>query len=191
MMNKLNYIKKFQTREEQMFFEKLFNKKKYNYINNFYFTRIPDKKLIQSIFDYICDEVVKNDYGKIKKLPVGFQYIYAIWLLELEVNNGGFNQFFYNSSGKFSDEAYNGCVAIGAYKTAEIMKKAINIMIEEKELQLDAKKKGTVKEFIDSYKETRLEECDVAFFKYSENLKDLQINYVRKNYKDFQLNIIT
>src|SRR5260370_6308697 len=44
--------------------------------------------------------------------------------LEDEVNNGGFDQFFYNSAGDHTEETIKALQTIGAYKVAEIVKRA-------------------------------------------------------------------
>jgi hypothetical protein len=43
---------------------------------------------------------------------------------EGEVNNGGFHQFFYNSAGNETTEILQALEAIGARKTADILRKA-------------------------------------------------------------------
>ena len=45
-------------------------------------------------------------------------------LLEAELNNGGFDQFFFNSSGDKTDEIIEALQVVGAVKTAEICKRA-------------------------------------------------------------------
>lgn len=45
-------------------------------------------------------------------------------LLEGEVNNGGFHQFFYNSSGDDTAETIQALEMIGALKAADIVKRA-------------------------------------------------------------------
>lgn len=46
--------------------------------------------------------------------------------LEREINNGGFNQYFYNSSGDFAHETIASLRTIGANKTADILQQAID-----------------------------------------------------------------
>ena len=43
----------------------------------------------------------------------------------MEVNNGGFSQYFFNSSGDFSNELVVAFITIGANATAAICQKAI------------------------------------------------------------------
>jgi hypothetical protein len=46
--------------------------------------------------------------------------------LEREINNGGFNQYFINSSGDFVHETINSLRTIGAHHTADILQAAID-----------------------------------------------------------------
>src|SRR5579864_6435808 len=45
-------------------------------------------------------------------------------LLEGEINNGGFHQFFYNSTGNETAEMIQALKTIGATKTADILRRA-------------------------------------------------------------------
>jgi len=47
-----------------------------------------------------------------------------IQMLEAEVNNGGFDQFFFNSAGDFTAETIEALETIGASSTADILKRA-------------------------------------------------------------------
>lgn len=166
------------------------NRKKYSVIDENILSTIEDENLIQAIFDYISEQVIKddwkNEYVKVKQLPIGFQHIYALWQLEAEVNNGGFNQFFYNPSGQYAEEAYQGAIAIGAKRLAEIIKNAVDTLMEEKELHLKTRKAGTLEAFSESYKETKLGKWDDEFYKYSDNIQNLEIKYIHNNIKDFK-----
>ncbi|QSX38194.1 DMP19 family protein [Shewanella sedimentimangrovi] len=44
--------------------------------------------------------------------------------LEAEINNGGFDQFFFNSAGDHTEETIQALLTIGANHTANILKKA-------------------------------------------------------------------
>jgi hypothetical protein len=52
-------------------------------------------------------------------------YVLAVEALEREVNNGGYNQFFINSSNEFTGIVEEALRAIGCPKTAEITHQAI------------------------------------------------------------------
>lgn len=66
---------------------------------------------------------------------------YVTQTLEMEVNNGGFSQFFYNSSGNFSNGLVAAFSAIFAPKTAKICAKAISAFGQEIPVDRDERKK--------------------------------------------------
>ena len=109
---------------------------------------------------------------------------YITQILEMEVNNGGFSQFFYNSSGDFSNELVGAFTAIGANATAAICQKAISafgrdipVDRNEREEMLDELEIDVIDEI--------LEECDSAFCDYEDDLNQLNYNFVIKNKESF------
>ena len=52
----------------------------------------------------------------------------AIWELEAELNNGGFDQYFFNSSGSLVPDVVAALKAIGAFAMASIVEDAIGVM---------------------------------------------------------------
>lgn len=129
---------------------------------------------------------VENDYEishiTISKLSPGRQAIYNIWLVESEVNNGGFNQFFFNTSGNFSESAVADFELIGATEYAELQKRA-NKMYKEQELA--ERQDGTIEGFSESYEENPVNDLDLEFYDMSEDLFSLQVQFIRKNKKQF------
>lgn len=66
-----------------------------------------------------------SNYGEdLSKLTKSQQILLFVENLEREVNNGGFHQFYWNSSGAFAHETHKGLITIGAKKAAEILLKA-------------------------------------------------------------------
>lgn len=121
----------------------------------------------------------KCQYGeKMSVLSEPERVFYVGQLLEMEVNNGGFSQFFFNSSGDSANEIVSAFTKIGAVKTAEICKKAVSIYDGEvpadrdewEDVFVDDEELGAV-----------LDECDDAFFAYEEDLNVLNYEYVMRN----------
>jgi len=61
----------------------------------------------------------------LRALPAGVRAIYTTWLVDAEVNAGGFHQFFFNSSGQYAGDALAGYELLGAEDYAAIMRSAI------------------------------------------------------------------
>lgn len=129
--------------------------------------------------------VKKTNYGDDMSLLSDAERIFYITqTLEMEVNNGGFSQFFYNSSGDFSNELVSAFTAIGADVTAAICQKAIAVFgceipvdRSEREEMLDNLEGEEIDEI--------LEECDDAFYDYEDNLNELNYRFVMKHKESF------
>ena len=61
----------------------------------------------------------------IRSLPPAVRAIYTTWLVDAEVNAGGFHQYFFNSSGQYAGDALSGYELLGAEEYAAIMRSAI------------------------------------------------------------------
>ena len=103
---------------------------------------------------------------------------------EIEVNNGGFAQYFYNSSGNYAGELENAFQKIGAVKLAEICRTAIDAFGVELPSDAEARRELLVKLKSDEI-DNVLDECDTAFYQNEEDLNDLIYAYVLKNKADF------
>ena len=65
-----------------------------------------DNELLEKVWSNISSKLSKDpekEYESLLKLSKSEQAIYIIWNLEAEINNGGFNQYYFNSSGQFAD----------------------------------------------------------------------------------------
>ena len=130
----------------------------------------------------------KCKYGDdMKTLNDEQRVLYITQALEMEVNNGGFAQFFFNSDGYFGNELVSSFEKIGAIKTAEICKKAISIYGDK--VPTDRDEREYVLTPDDEKEEERIEEilneCDDAFFEYEDNLVELNYQFIINNKESF------
>ena len=127
----------------------------------------------------------KTQYGEdMSALSEAERIFYITQTLEMEVNNGGFSQFFYNSSGNFSNELVGAFTAIGANATAAICQKAISAFGRDIPVDRDEREEMLDELESDEFDEI-LEECDSAFYDYEDNLNELNYNFVMKNKESF------
>ncbi len=151
-------------------------------------TSIPDDKLEQAIIDYISIQVGddwENSDEIIGDLPDSFRGVYATWVLEAQVNNGGFNQYFWNGYGYFADDAISAFEAYGTSEYAEVTKKAVAMYLSEIDAHQEFRDRGTLDAFSESYKHTELGDVDGEFWDIEQNLSELRIAYVRANPEQF------
>lgn len=169
--------------------KKFESRKRYSSFTADILRSIPDDRLEIAIIDYIADVKLKGNYGEeyriIKGMNKGFRYIYITWNLEEEVENGGFIQYFYNSSGIFAGDLIEALHNIKAYKTEKIAGEAIALYNKERPLHDRIKKESSMKSFMSSYGESELEELDELFYNSGENLSQLRIRYIRDNSDQF------
>lgn len=152
-------------------------------------SKIKDTELEQAIFDNISTNMEgdKRDEREIvKTLTSGQRAIYVTWTVEAEVNNGGFNQFYFNSSGQLADMGEDAFKTIGANKFADLVRQA-NLIYDEIKEDLKKYNDGTTDSFSKSYEENPLNDLDDRFYKLyaNEPLSKLKIKYIRDNVKEF------
>lgn len=144
---------------------------------------IADKnQFLIAINGWLCR---KCNYGEdIGKLSDAEKVFYLNTQLESEVNNGGFSQYFYNSSGDFANEVLYSLNAIGAEQTASIYRKALSALGGLLPKDRDEREELLDKILIDSVGEL-LNECDNDFFLYPDNLEELNYQYIINNKEQF------
>lgn len=109
-----------------------------------------------------------------------------VYLLEADVNNGGFNQYFFNSSGRDAPEVVSALRTIRANRCAAIVEKALKTVEAG---DLNWKDDPARKEFIASLsdeKNDQLEDINIEFWAYPDDLSDLLAAFVRTHSGDFK-----
>lgn len=94
----------------------------------------------------------------------------------MEVNNGGFSQFFFNSAGDYANEVPITFESMGAVKTAEICRDANSIYGDS--VPVDWEERQAILLDLEDEFDTYLSQCDDAFFAYEEDLYILIRDFV-------------
>lgn len=90
----------------------------------------PDNSLLQIIFDELSlrpSPNNKKEYDNVMEWNRSCQVIYMLWQYESEVNNGGFSQYYINSSKDFYKHIPGALELIGASKFSALAKTANDI----------------------------------------------------------------
>ena len=149
----------------------------------------PDDKLLQVVFDNLSvkqPDDYQKEYATVMSWNKSQQAIYMIWLLEAEVNNGGYNQFYFNSSGQFYKHLPDALKLIGASKFADLTTRANNTF-EKENPKITQHQDGTLEGFSKSYDDNPLNKFDTEFYDLykTENLQQIQVDFIRKNKTEF------
>lgn len=137
---------------------------------------------MMSLMDYLLK---KCRYGDdMDRLSDSERILFVTQICEMEVNNGGFIQFFDNFSGKFSGELVSAFQKIGAAKTAEICGRALKAFGQC--LLLDQNGRRELMDQLTSDElDHVLSECDDAFYRYEGELDSLSRAFVLDHRADF------
>lgn len=111
--------------------------------------------------------------------------ILYVEMLEGQVNNGGFDQYFFNSSGEYAHETVIALKAIKAPQMADILNRAISVFPTLPIPKHTEKRREYMEDIPESISDTWIK-LDDEFYKYPENLLELVIEYVRANKEELE-----
>jgi Domain of unknown function (DUF4375) len=104
----------------------------------------------------------------------------CVWELEAEVNNGGFDQYYFNEPGGRAIEAVRALVAIGAARMAAIVREA-NCLYGQAGPAPDRKTRQVQLLALPSAATERMSQLDAEFCNYPDNLEALLKAYVHEH----------
>lgn len=157
-------------------------------ISNVFKMKFNDKK--DSIDRYVfrmCDSIFNkcNNGKSMDNLNEYERTFYITQIFEIEVKQGGFTQFYCSSSGDFSGEIVQAFMKIGAFRTANLCKKALAAFGNEipnsrndRKIMIDQMARNEFSNI--------LKECDDIFHSYEEDLNAINYVYLMKNNEHFQ-----
>ena len=132
------------------------------------------KEIVESAFDKALENLGLHGIDSLSERD---KVVAAVFALEAEVNNGGFDQFFYNSAGDFAWFTPDALTMIGAEKTALIVEKA-NSVFGEKGPSPDRDKRFEVMQSFGEKYDEFWGELDDQFYEYPHDLYALLEKYL-------------
>ncbi len=110
----------------------------------------------------------------------------AAYLVEAEVNNGGFDQYFFNSAGDDAEAALAGLKEMGAGGAAALLERAMAVFPGGKP-PADRFKRQGVMEQIASQSKPVWNNCDDEFYELKESISELSLAYAKKKRAEIAL----
>jgi hypothetical protein len=160
------------------------NRKIYSELNPDIIGNIPAEHLIQAIVDFIAIRIGKDwkhDVERVPPLGPGFSAVYFLSLLETEVNNGGFNQMFFNSGRQAVIHARKGAELAGLRKLSAIIDRALAIEESTREKAASARDTGTIEAFMATYEDADFEAVDDEYLALADGIEKPLIRFIRRN----------
>jgi hypothetical protein len=147
-----------------------------------------DEDLLQVVYDALClqlPEEYQKVYATVMSWNSSRQAIYVIWQLEAQVNNGGYDQFYFNSTGRYYAHVPDALMLVGATKFAALTKRAneLHVAAQENAQRQDSTLVGSTA----LYDDVLFDQLDNEFYALyaTEDLPQLQVDYIRRNKQDF------
>ena len=109
----------------------------------------------------------------------------AIWTLEADVNNGGFDQYFFNSAGDYALLAPKALKAIGALQAAAIVE-AANAVFGPAGPPRDRDERQRALEALGDDRAPIFDPIDQRFFAYPDDIEGLLVAYVEAHEAEFR-----
>ena len=124
------------------------------------------------------DDLVIDSRAEFEALSEEVKVAWLVHRLEAEVNNGGFHQFFLNSSGAYVRETIDALSAIGADHTKVLLQRAVQACFPGGYPDTGEEHENFLADFDDI--DGEVEPLDAAFFEYVDPLTDLANSYLAR-----------
>lgn len=116
--------------------------------------------------------------------PRHMQLVYAAYNADVDLMNGGLEQYFFNSYGEHAEVAADGFEAIGAHKTASILRRA-NSLRKATEIMNMPDKERTLENFSALYKEDEMSKLNAELIEVYEDVETLRNEFIWNNLEQF------
>ena len=161
--------------------------KKYKGISKELANEIPAEKLYEVVDNYVA-WIIGNSYDtemdkKLQKLPLAIKYAYLVYTYECEINNGGFDQFYFNSIGYEVFELQKGLEFFGLIKNKMLLDKSLELLKQKIDIknyyELSSKQELPTEDF-----EEEFNELNSQFYDYPEKIEEIINEYLNKHRED-------
>ena len=135
------------------------------------------ERMLLEYADVAFDRLARLGYDKLDAVDKNFV---CVWALEGEVNNGGFDQYYFNTSGDWAIDTPDALIEIGAAKTAEIVKRGNDLFGISGPSRDSTIRQTQLNDFSESV-HTQLGSLDADFYRYTDDLSTLLASYLTRN----------
>ncbi len=147
-----------------------------------------DRDLLKPVWER-CFAKLKSCGDDILALPQPWRAIYTTFMLDAEVRNGGFHQFFWNTEGTLNEATRADLELIGASQFHELFKRATSTATEFEVIEAKYRSRGDVGDFKAGYDTIPWDTLDRAFYEASPTILEYMARYVRDHASAFEADI--
>lgn len=144
--------------------------------------KAPDQELDANIGFILLD---KEERKGLASFTQAERFVYAIEGMQREVNNGGWNQFFFNSSGALAFDLVPALQAVGSTKNLSIAERAVKVFGKPASLGEEDRAQHLVKITKDG-EISPWDGLDDEFYQAPEDLEAMIIEFIARNPAEFR-----
>lgn len=167
------------------------NRPIYRYLTKQIIDSTSDEKLVQVVFDNLTQKLPtsyteEEEYETILGWNKSRQAIYMIWILESEINNGGYNQFYSNSGTQYAKYLPDALKLVGADRLADLTQRANDVFEKENEKRTE-NQDSTAVVISKSYPDYLFKRFDNDFYEIAQvdSLNQIQVDFIRSHKEKF------
>jgi hypothetical protein len=135
------------------------------------------EKMLFDYADAAFDRLAKVGYAELNAVDKVF---ICVWSLEGEVNNGGFDQYYFNTSDDWAFDTPNALRTIGATQTAAIVEHG-NALFGDSGPSPDSTVRQDQLDGLSEASQNALNSLDDEFYRDTDNLSALLVAYLAKH----------
>ena len=142
---------------------------------------IADDDLEYALSNYVAKHIEAHggEFDAIERLPPRLLTWYITYIVDVEVLNGGFNQLFFNPTGRYAEEAPAAFEEIGAPEAKVIVEKALDLLEGHFPALESASEAGTLEAFAATYLDQPFSELDTAYMEREEDWRLARLRFLR------------
>ncbi len=143
---------------------------------------VSDDEIESVLVGYVLDHSVQgtDEPEAIAGLPAPLQAWYVAFVVDAEVLNGGFNQFFFNSSGALAHLAPSAFAQIGIPEAGDLVTQAVELLEAHGPALEAADEAGTIEAFMETYIDQPFGELDERYGVREEQWRLARIRFLRQ-----------
>ena len=135
-------------------------------------------EMVYEMYLHVLGKIRDDDIESLTEVE---RTVVCTLLLEAEVNNGGFDQYFFNSSGNWAKYTFVALTNIGASHTAALFRRALAVFPE-----MPSADRKIRWEQLDSLGDPAIfSQLDREFYEGRDDLSELLYTYIQKNLAAF------
>ena len=129
---------------------------------------------LQQAFEAACTKFTGHNFDQLTEAE---RVLVAIWGLEAEVNNGGFDLYYFNGAGAQARHAPPALRKIGAHAMAEIVERANSLFGEQGPPEDDHLRREALRALTHANK-AEWDDLDRSFYAYPDDVSGLLEQYL-------------